>query len=202
VRNTTLPARQAGYTLVELMVVIILTAVITTTFYTFFKTSLYGYITLQADASALTNLETQAVRIATVLRSTTGVTTATANEFQGYAYFYPTDTYVSQIHYYLQTAGGVTKVMADVTPMTANPPSGSPITAQKRTYTIIDNYYQTTATDLFTYLNSSGSDLALPISDLTTIKGIRVSLAARTYDKTTNQLINVQVSLRNRKDNL
>lgn len=200
--NRTVRDHQGGYTLVELMVVIIITAVLTTTFFTFFKTSLYSYISLQADASALTNLETQAVRVATVLRSATGVTTAGANEFEGYAYFSPSDTYVSVIHYYLQTSGGVTKLMAEVTPMSADPPTGSPITAQKRTYTVIDNYYQTSGTDLFTYLTASGSALAQPVSDLTAIKGISVSLAAKTYDKTTNQVINVQVSLRNRKDNL
>jgi prepilin-type N-terminal cleavage/methylation domain-containing protein len=197
-----LARKEAGYTLVELLVVITITAVLTTTFFTFFKTSLYSYIRLQADASTLTDLETSAVRIATVLRSTTDVTTAGANEFEGYAYFSPSDTYVSDIHYYLQTTVGVTQVIADVTPMTANPPTGTPITAQKRTYTVIDNYYQVSGTNLFTYLTSSGSTISQPITDLTTIKGISVSLAARTYDKTTNQTINLQVSLRNKKDNL
>ena len=180
----------------------IITVVLTITFFTFFKTSLYGYIRLQADASTLTNLESQAVRVATVLRSATGITTANASEFQGYAYFSPSDTYVSIIHYYLQSSGGVTVLMAEVTPMSADPPTGSPILSQKRTYTVIDNYYQTGGEALFTYLSASGSDLTQPISDLSAIKGVRVSLAAKTYDGTTNQAINVQISLRNRKDNL
>lgn len=194
--------QQQGYTLVELLVIITIIAVLTTTFFTFFKTSLYSYIRLQADASTLTDLETEAVRVATVMRTATDITIAEADEFEGYAYFSPSDTYVSLIHYYLQTSGGITQVKADVTPMTANPPTGTPITAQERNYTVIDNYFPTTGTDLFTYLNASGNVISQPITDLDTIKGVKISLAAKTYDKTTNQEINVQVSLRNRKVNL
>ncbi|MCA9325110.1 prepilin-type N-terminal cleavage/methylation domain-containing protein [Candidatus Saccharibacteria bacterium] len=193
---------QAGYTLVELLVIITITAVLTTTFFTFFRTSLYSYLRLQTDASTLTDLETEAVRLATVMRSATDITTASADEFEGYAYFSPSDNYVSLIHYYQQTTSGITQVKADVTPMTANPPTGTPISAQQRSYTVIDNYFPTSGTDLFTYLNASGVAITQPISDLDSIKGVKISLAAKTYDKTTNQEINVQVALRNRKVNL
>ena len=192
---------QAGFTLIELMVSIVLMAIIGTTFLVFFKSSFFNYLNLQTDASALTQLNTQSARIATVLRGTTGITSVAANDFVGYSYFYPSDSYVSVIHYYLQTSGTITVLKADVTPMTANPPIGSPQTDKLRTYTIIDNFYQPAGTSLFTYLDQNGAALSLPITDLTTIKGIQISLAAKGSNNS-NQAITVQVNIRNRKTNL
>jgi hypothetical protein len=91
--------------------------------------------------------------------------------------------------------------MADLTPMTANPPQGTPIVAKKRTFSIIDNYYQASGVKLFTYLDATGNTLSTPIADLQTVKAIRVTVAAKTSNNT-NQTMNVQVSLRNRKTNL
>ncbi len=200
-RSATLRQDQAGFTITELLISILIMAVIGTTFLVFFKSSFFNYLNLQTDATALTQLNTQSARVATVLRGTTGITSVAANDFQGYSYFYPSDTYVSVIHYYLSTSNGVTKLIADVTPMSANPPVGSPLTAQMRTYTIIDNFYQPSGTNLFTYLDSSDNTLTLPISDLQTIKGVRVSLAAKGSNNS-NQAVSVEVSLRNRKTNL
>lgn len=192
---------QAGFTLIELMIVVTLVAVIGTTFLIFFKSSFFDYLNLQSDATTMTQVNTQANRVAEVLRGVTDITSAGANDFQGYSYFYPQDTYVSVIHYYLQTSGATTKLLADVTPMSANPPNGSPLTAKLKTYTIVDNFYQPTGGSLFTYLDSSGNSLSLPISDLQSIKGIQVNLAAK-LSNNKNQTLSVQVSLRNRKTNL
>ncbi|MFA5003672.1 MAG: prepilin-type N-terminal cleavage/methylation domain-containing protein [Candidatus Saccharimonadales bacterium] len=193
--------RQAGFTLVELMISIILTALISTTFLIFFKSSFFNYLNLQQDATSLTQLDTQAARIANVMRGSTGIVSVAANDVVIYSYFYPSDTYVSLLHYYLQTTGSTTQLKADLTPMSANPPIGTPLTAQARTFVIIDNFYQPTGGSLFTYLSSSGSPLSLPISDLQTIKGIQVNLAAK-ISNGGNQALNLQVSLRNRKTNL
>jgi prepilin-type N-terminal cleavage/methylation domain-containing protein len=194
-------AGETGFTLVELVVSITLMAIIGTTFLVFFKSSLFDYLDLQSDATSLTQLSSQEMRVATVVRSLTDITSATANDISIYAYFYPSDTYVSIVHYYLRQNSGVKQLMADVTPMSANPPIGSPLTAQKRTYTIIDNFYQPSGTSLFAYLGASGNTLTLPITDLTTIKGIQVNLATTLKDGG-NQSVQVQVSLRNRKTNL
>lgn len=191
----------AGFTLVELMVSIVLIAIISATFLVFFKSSLFDYLNLQHDATSFTNLDTQAARVANVVRGTTGITSASANDLAIYAYFYPFDTYVSLLHYYLQTTGSDTQLMADLTPMSANPPTGTPLTAQKRTFVIIDNFYQPAGSSLFTYLDSSNTPLPLPITDLQTIKGIQVNLATKTSNNG-NQAINLLVSLRNRKTNL
>jgi hypothetical protein len=173
--------------------------IIGTAFYTFFKSSIFLYLNLQADASNFTTLASQSQRVATVVRGLTGITSASANDLQIYAYFYPTDTYVSQIHYYLNT--GQTALMADVTQMTSNPPIGTPIVSTKRTYTIIDNFKQSANTGLFVYLDSSNNPIASPVANTTTIKAIAINLAVAATPNN-NQAMTLQVSLRNRKTNL
>lgn len=200
-RNLRLSSSQAGFTITELVISMLIMAVIGTTFLVFFKSSFFNYLNLQTDASALTQLSRQTNRVAQVLRGTTDITSVTANEFNGYSYFYPSDTYVSVIRYYIVTSGTTKVLRADVTPMSSNPPIGTPLTAQKRTYTVIDNFYQPTGINLFTYTDSSGNTLTLPISDLQTIKGIKVSLAAK-GSSNSNHAVSVDVSLRNRKTNL
>lgn len=193
--------KQQGFTLVELLITIIMVGVVGTIFLVAFKSTLFNYLNMQHDASSTTQISTQAYRIATVIRSATDITSAANNDLVVYAYFYPSDSYVSLLHYYLTTDAKGTRLMADLTPMTANPPIGTTITSQKRTFTIIDSFYTGNSKPLFEYLNAGGSTLPLPISDLQTIKGIRVNLAAKGTNGS-NQTLNVDVSLRNRKTNL
>ncbi len=188
-----------GFTLVELVIVMTLTLIMATTFYTFFKSNLSGYITLQSDASNFTDAATQAQRVSNVIRGLTGIISASDSDLQIYAYFFPSDTYVSQVHYYLN--GSNTQLMADVTPMTANPPSGMPITSEKKTYTIINNFQQSSGVKLFVYLDASNNALATPVADTTAVKAIQINLAVASSGGK-NQAISTQVSLRNRKTNL
>lgn len=118
-----------------------------------------------------------------------------------YSYFSPYDQYVSLIKYYPDNSG--TKLLADVTRLTANPPIGTQIAGSLKTFTIIDNFYVPGGTNTFEYLNSAGGTLSLPITDLKTIKGIRINLADRPAS-TNSQIVkmSVEVGLRNRKTNL
>ncbi len=93
------------------------------------------------------------------------------------------------------------KLMVDVTPMSANPPIGSPITAKEKTYTVISDYYADPGLSLFTYYDSSGDELGLPIADEHSIMQIGVNLAEPSSHGNA-QILNVEVSLRNRKTNL
>jgi hypothetical protein len=88
--------------------------------------------------------------------------------------------------------------------MNANPPTGTPITANKKTYTIISNLYLPNNMQLFVYLDETGTALTLPISDLHTVKAIQVNLGIplTTPAKNGSDTISLQVSLRNRKTNL
>jgi hypothetical protein len=173
--------------------------VVSTTFFVFFNDSLSQYLSLQKDGSDFSDLATQSQRIVQVLRGTTGIVSENANEITCYAYFYPNDAYVSQIRYY-KTVGN-TKLMADVTPMTANPPIGTLLTAQKRTYTIIPNFYQSPTLSTFVYLDANGNPLTLPIADEQSIKAFQVNLAVQGAHNS-DQAMSLQVSIRNRKNNL
>ncbi len=195
-------SEQGGFTLPELVVVMVVIGVIIAAMFTFLTGSTKRYFALQKDGTAFGSLAGETQRIASVLRGLTDITVATNDEITAYAYFYPTDTYVSIVRYYKTTDNK--QLLADVTPMTANPPIGTPITANKKTYTIIPTLYSGTSVTTFVYLDSSGAQLSTPISDLHTIKGIKISLVAPadTVTDGASTTMSLQVSLRNRKTNL
>jgi hypothetical protein len=185
------------------MIVFVVVGVISTAAYTFFNTSVSQYLSLQKDSLTFGDLATQSQRISNVVRGATDITLAENNELIVYAYFAPNDTYVSLLRYYKSVDGNT--LLADLTPMTANPPVGTPITASKRTITILPNFKTVTGVNLFTYLDSVGSVIGTPISELHTIKGIRITLSVPSGPSGTangNTTISSQVSLRNRKTNL
>jgi prepilin-type N-terminal cleavage/methylation domain-containing protein len=190
----------AGFTLVELLVVIVVVVLLFASFGTFFTNYLSLYFGLQRDAGNFTELANQSERISDVLRGLTDIISESGNDLQAYAYFSPDDTYVSQVHYYLNSTS--TQVMVDVTPMTANPPTGTPITASTKTYTIITNYYAPTSGTLFTYYDASGAILSPPIANEHTITEIGVNLAEPGSHTKNGQNLGIVVSLRNRKTNL
>ena len=192
---------QPGFTVVELLIAISLAGILSVAAYGFFSSSISQYVKLSQDSQNLSDLAAQSQRIAKVLRGLTDITTALDNEIKVYAYFSPVDQYVSEVRYY-KNAGG-TILYADVTPLTANPPIGTLITANKKTYTIIDPFKTISGTNLFTYLDSGGTTLPTPIADQHTIKGVKINLSVPTIDPVANQVTtSLQVSLRNRKTNL
>ena len=191
---------QSGFSIVELLVVISLIGILSTIVFASFNSSINQYFSLQREGTNFTDLAGQSNRIANVLRGLYDIEAANQNEIVVYAYFFPNDQYASKVHYYKNTAN--TKLYADVTPMTANPPIGTPISSKIKTYTILDNYTKVANVNLFDYLSSTGTTLPAPITDLKTIKGIRVNLAVPAGIASKDQSVSVQVSLRNRKTNL
>lgn len=194
--------QEQGFTLIEAVIVIALTGVTVTVFATFFNTSISRYLSLDKDSLAFSDLATQAERIGNVVRGLTDISAADNNDITIYGYFAPDDTYVSLVHYYL--ANNNTEVRADVTPMTSNPPIGTPITNQKKTFTIIDSFYKVSNLNTFEYFDSLNNTLTPPIADLHTIKNIRINLAIPSKSPVANSdtTITVTMSLRNRKTNL
>lgn len=197
-RSNTLHRTEKGFTITELIVVMALTAAVTTIAYTFFNSSIRQYLTLQQDGLNFSELSMQSQRVAAVMRGSIDVTNASYTEMTLTAYFSPNDSYVSQIRYYKSAAG--TELLADVVPYTANPPIGTLDTNQARTVTIIDNFKTKAGVNTFEYVDSGGQNMTVPIADLHTIKGLRINLVSGTTATSTS--INVQVSLRNRKTNL
>lgn len=191
---------QSGFSLVELLVVISLIGIIVASFASFFTNYLILYSKYQEDSLNFSEMAQQSQRIAQVLRGLTDIVSESANELTVYAYFAPSDTYVSQVHYYLDGSGK--KLMVDVIPMTANPPNGTLLTAQAKTYTIITNYYQAPGGTLFTYYDAGGSVLTPPIADEHSILQIGVNLAEPAAHSSNGQTLSITVSLRNRKTNL
>lgn len=189
-----------GFTIVELNVTILLMGILSLVIYASFNTSIASYFGLQKQSMNFTEMAVQTQRISNVLRSSTDIVSVSDSDITVYTYFSPADQYVSKVRYYKNPSK--TQLMADVTRMTANPPIGTEIVSTKRTYTILSNYSEVSGNKLFTYLDASGNTLATPISDLQTIKGIRVSLTSPSSQTGTNQTINTQISLRNRKTNL
>lgn len=195
-------AAQTGFTLIELVITFFVVGVISTAAYTFFNTSISQYLALHKDSLVFADLATQSQRIANVLRGLTDITAASENEITTYAYFAPNDTYVSKIRYYKDGTG--TKLFADVTDMTSNPPVGTEIAGTLKTFTIIDNFNTIAGLDLFDYLDSNGAELTMPVTDLSTIKAIKVNLSvpSKRPVATSDTTMTVKVSLRNRKTNL
>lgn len=190
----------SGFTLVELIIVMVVIGILTSFMFSIFNNTFNQYFALQREGTNFTDLASQSHRISNVLRGATDVTIANNSELEVYAYFAPSDIYVSKIRYYKNATGK--KILADITNMTANPPIGVPIPSSLKTYTILDNYTTVSGIDLFDYLSSAGDELPMPITDLTTIKGIKVNLAVPTSNSNVNQSVSVQVNLRNRKTNL
>lgn len=191
---------EAGFSLVELLVVISLVAIVIASFASFFTNYLILYSKYQQDSTSFTELAHQSQRISDVLRGVTDLVAVGANDLTAYAYFAPTDTYTSQVRYYVNPAG--TAIMVDVTPMTANPPIGTLITASKKTYTIVNNYYQAPGSRLFNYYDAGGTVLSLPVSDQHSILQIQVNLATTASHSANGQTLSITTSLRNRKTNL
>ena len=176
--------------------------ILSTTFVTFFNTSISQYLSLHRDSMAFGDLASQTQRIGNVVRGLTDITAASNNEITMYAYFAPDDTYVSTIKYYLTNSN--TKLVADVTQMTANPPIGTPIPSTLKTFKIIDNFYLAPNLNTFVYYDSAGTQLVPPIADLHTVKSIKINLAvpSKAPVATSNTTMTLQVALRNRKTNL
>ncbi len=191
---------EQGFTILEMVIVITLIGALSVIFFVVFKTTLVSYIDLQKQATSFGQLSTQAERIANVLRGTTSISNASDNELTVYTYFYPSDAYVSQVRYYVVN-GATKRLYADLTPMSANPPLGTLQTDKKKSFVVIDNFYQSSGGKLFTYMNAVGATLPTPVTDLGVVKTIQINLAAQ-LENMRSQDINVQVLLRNKKNNL
>jgi len=189
---------EKGFTLVELVIGLTLTVVILTAAFTFFNNSLQQYLWLQKDGMSSSELAAQTQRIASVMRGATDVVLASNTEMTIYAYFSPSDTYVSEVHYYKSNDG--TQLLAQVTPFTANPPNGVLDTSKTRVSQVVDDFYTKDGVNTFEYIDSSGNTMTLPITEKHTIKGLRINLVSKPPGASNS--LSVQVSLRNRKTNL
>jgi prepilin-type N-terminal cleavage/methylation domain-containing protein len=191
---------QKGFSLVELLVVISLVGILFASFGVFFSGYLKLYSSYQSDASNFSEIAQQSQRISKVLRGIVDITSVGSNDLTAYAYFSPGDTYTSEVRYYLSADNK--KLLVDVTPMTSNPPIGTPITASKRTYTIINNFFKKPGVNLFDYYDITGTQLTIPVGNQHVISTINVNLYEPVSHSPNGIQMSSSVSLRNRKVNL
>jgi prepilin-type N-terminal cleavage/methylation domain-containing protein len=188
---------QKGFTLIELMIVIVVVAVLFATFGVFFNNTLISFLDQQQNSVELTQLQVESTRLGDVIRGATGIVNASNNNLELYSYFNLSDQYVSLVDYYLNSSDS--ELLASVTPMSANPPIGQPITSETKTYVIISKYDYVPNSSLFTYYGLGQNQLFPPISDNNLIISVGVNLASPIAGSNNkNQALDLVVSLRNR----
>lgn len=190
--------REAGYSLIELLVVMTLTSMLAVPLIIFSYKGLSSYEFLQAQSNTSLELSTLSARMSKVIRGTTGVLIASNNTLTIYGYFSPQDATVKKIRYYIVG----TNLNIGVTP-----PSG---TAPNYTYNAADEVVTTTRVDLvmgannlFTYYDDSGNVLpnGFTVGQVKAV-GLYVAANPRTKQLSVPIAITTRVTLRNFKTNL
>jgi prepilin-type N-terminal cleavage/methylation domain-containing protein len=191
-----------GLTLTELIVVMGIMSGLLVTVYVFTSSTISSFMQLQAEGLARSKLADGSFRLTKVLRGIDYIESANSDTITAYSYFAPNDQYTSKIRYYLN--GPQDKLLAEVTPMTADYPIGTLLTAQTRTVTVIDNFVKLAGEPTFKYYDSVLNELTSPVSDASAIKNISVNLFVKRYKEVPTKYVStdVMVNLRNRKTNL
>ena len=92
---------RAGYSLVELLIVISLTSMMAVPLVVFSYKGLTSYEFLQAQSNTSTELSTLSQRMGKVIRGATTIILAQDNTLTIYGYFSPQDTVVKKIRYFI-----------------------------------------------------------------------------------------------------
>lgn len=192
------PRNQHGYTIIELLVVIMIIGLISVPLTNFVLGGMRSYNFLEAQSNTSVELNILAGRVTKVVRGATTVDTAQANTLIVYGYFSPQDTVIKKIRYFIDG----TNLNIGVTP-----PSG---TAPNYTYNPASEKITTTRVDLtmgtnplFTYYDDVGNKLTGSFQT-SQIKQIGLYIAANPSAKQVPVPISLstKVTLRNLKVNL
>jgi prepilin-type N-terminal cleavage/methylation domain-containing protein len=187
-----------GFTLTEMLIVIVTLGIVLSAMYTFFSDSMNQYVKLQNDGIAFSEVSEGSQRISSVLRGITQIADAQAESLTMYAYFSPNDAHESLIKYYLNN--DKTKLLADVIPCSDNYPNCTVTGLTPNVVTIINEFYKTSS-PIFAYYNADNTQVAA--GDYNTIKNIETTLAVK--PNASNQdptIVTNYINLRNKKTNL
>jgi type II secretory pathway pseudopilin PulG len=193
-----LATNQSGYSLVELLVVMVLTTMIAIPLVVFSYKGLSSYEFLQAQSNTSTELSSLSARIAKVIRGTTAVIDAQANTLTIYGYFSPADTTIKKIRYFING----TNLNIGVTPPTGTAPNYTFLAANEVvTTTRID--LAMASNPMFTYYDESGTVLPNGFA-LGQVKAVGIYVAAnpRVKQLSVPVAVTTRVTLRNFKTNL
>ncbi|MFO0920336.1 MAG: hypothetical protein U0451_01540 [Candidatus Saccharimonadales bacterium] len=195
---------QNGFSITELLVVIIGVAIISMVIFSFFGSTTNQFFKLQADGIAYNEITNNSQRIASVVRGIKFIETAEADRIVGYSYFAPNEQYTSKITYDLTNTN--TLLRATVVPMTADYPTGTLLTAQTKVVPIVNSFYKKSGVDTFEYLDANGTKIPLPIdsTSINAIRSVRINLNVKPYGTNSTNInsTTLTVNLRNKKTNL
>jgi prepilin-type N-terminal cleavage/methylation domain-containing protein len=188
---------EAGFSLLELLVVIVITGLIALPLSTFFINGLKSYNFVQAQSDTSLELETLADRVTRVVRGAISIDTAAPNSLIVYGYFSPQDTVIKKIRYFVVG----TNLNIGVTPPGGTAPNYTYTGAEKITTSRIDLVMGSNT--LFTYYDDVGNKLTgafLPAQ----VKEIGLYIGANPNAKQVPVPISIstKVTLRNLKTNL
>jgi prepilin-type N-terminal cleavage/methylation domain-containing protein len=198
VRRRRPPVGDGGYSLIELLVVITLTAMLAVPLVVFSYKGLTSYEFLQAQSNTSTELSTLSQRMAKVIRGATSVINAGSNTLTIYGYFSPQDTTVKQIRYFISG----TNLEIGVTPPSGTAPNFTyPAANEVVTVTRVD--LAMGATPMFTYYDDTGAQLGVGFAT-SQVKEVGIYVAAnpRTKQLSVPISLTTRVTLRNFKTNL
>lgn len=187
----------SGYSLIELLFVIAIISIMTTSLVALVTQSSRGYRYLQTQSEASVDLSNTLNRVAKVVRGTSDVISAQPNSLSIYAFFSPNDAVVNKITYFVQ--GSTLK--ATVVPPTGTAPNYTYDDANGTTYTLADDL--TGAGTVFNYFDASGIQLGSGFS-VSQIKQISIEVTINPNTKVLRKPLTSQttVTLRNKKTNL
>jgi prepilin-type N-terminal cleavage/methylation domain-containing protein len=191
---------QRGYSLLELIVVIVITGAIAVPLSTFAIKGLTSYTYLEAQSNTSIELNTLSNRIAKVVRGATSVDTAQANTLIVFGYFSPQDTVIKKIKYYLTG----TNLDIDIIPPTNCDAQGANCQYLAPERTLVTRVDLTNgATPIFTYYDDVGIQLsgAFLTSQIKQV-GIYISANPKSKQVPVPISLSTKVTLRNLKVNL
>lgn len=189
---------QSGYTILEVLIVMVITGMIALPLSSFAINGLRAYNYIEAQSNTSVELNILAGRLTKVIRGATTIDTATSNSLTFYGYFSPQDTVIKKIRYFISG----NSIEVGVTP-----PSG---TAPNYTYDpaaevvkVMRSDMAMGANNLFTYYDDVGNALTggFTVGQVKQI-GIFVAANPNTTQVPVAISVSTKVTLRNQKVNL
>ena len=188
-----------GFTIAELMMVVIITSVAVVVFNSFFSDSLQSYLNLQNNTVNTNTVSGALQRSSRVIRGMSTIVDAQPNTLTGFAYFTPRDNTLSKVRYYYESNTDSFKV--GVIPATGSAPNYTYDSDDEIISTIADNINGTSS--IFTYLDGTSTPQSFTTDTFKDIRSIKISLTGTTEGaRQTSVNLSTTVSLRNRKTNL
>lgn len=188
-----------GFTLVELMVVIVILSTTSILFANFFIQGYQGYLSLQGRALQDNDVSNSLQRVSRVLRGMNSISIATSSEIEGFTYFTPRDALLSKVRYYYDSSDN--KIKVAVIPASGTAPNYTYNVSDQKIINIAEGIDGSKA--IFEYLNSANNVQVFTAANFKEIKGIKISLKQLPTSYNQNPIsLSTSVTLRNRKSNL